>query len=125
MCNITIIAFISLFFISCSPAEILEPEEVLTLLSDNDKKPVIIDLREVSSFTIGHIAGAENIPFDRANFQKRATGYDKKSPILIYCGKGLKTEEAAELLKNSGFKDIYILQGGFESWKNKGFEISK
>ena len=113
-----------IFLISCAPAEILTPERVQELLSGNDKKTVIVDLREVTSFTSGHIRGAENIPFKPENFQERVSGYDKKAPILIYCGKGLKTEKAAELLKDSGFKDIYTLQGGFDSWKDKGYEIS-
>jgi len=124
--NITIkIMFCVILMLSCAPAKILPPEEALKFLTENDKKPLIVDLREVSSFTTGHIKGAENIPYKKENFQTRVSSYDKKSPILIYCGKGLKTAEAAQLLKESGFKSIYTLEGGFESWKNKGYEISE
>jgi len=120
-----LIFFIGILLVSCAPAKILQPEEALRFLSENDNKPVIIDLREVSSFTAGHIKGAENIPYKKDNFQLRVSSYDKKTPVLIYCGKGLKTSEAAQLLKDSGFKNIYTLKGGFESWKNKGYDISK
>lgn len=119
------IMFFMVFLLSCAPSKILPPEEALKFLSENDKKPVIIDLREVSSFATGHIKGAENIPFKKDNFLKRVSSYDRKAPILIYCGKGLKTSEAALLLKQSGFNDIYTIEGGFESWKNMGYEISE
>lgn len=119
------IMFFVILMLSCAPAEILPPEEALKFITESDKKPLIIDLREVSSYTAGHINGAENIPYKKENFQTRASLYDKKAPILIYCGKGLKTSEAAQLLKESGFKNIYTLEGGFESWKNKGYEISE
>ena len=120
------ILFFMIFILSCAPSKILPPEEALKFLSENDKKPaIIIDLREVSSFTAGHIKGAENIPFKKDNFKERVSSYDRKAPILIYCGKGLKTSEAALLLRQSGFTDIYTLEGGFESWKNMGYEISE
>jgi rhodanese-related sulfurtransferase len=120
-----VVAVLLFFLISCAPAEILKPDEAQELLSGKTEKPAIIDLREVTPFISGHIKGADNIPYNPENFQQRVSGYDKKKPVFIYCGKGLKTEEAAELLKNSGFKKIYSLEGGFESWKNEGYEISK
>jgi len=124
--NLFTISIIStvMLIISCSPAKILQPEEALKFISENHKTKIIIDIREVSSYATGHIKNAENIPYKKDNFQQRVSYYDKDAHILIYCGKGLKTSEAAELLKDSGFKNIYVIEGGFDSWKNQGYEIS-
>jgi rhodanese-related sulfurtransferase len=35
----------------------------------------------------------------------------------VYCAAGGRSENAAELLKEWGFKEIYDLEGGYNAWK--------
>jgi thiosulfate sulfurtransferase len=36
---------------------------------------------------------------------------------IIYCYKGISSQDAAHYLSSQGFKDVYSVDGGFEEWK--------
>jgi rhodanese-related sulfurtransferase len=77
----------------------------------------LIDVRTSREFSNGFIEGAKNIDYNGDSFEKQIKKLDKNNPVLVYCAAGGRSENAAELLKEWGFKEIYDLEGGYNAWK--------
>lgn len=54
---------------------------------------------------------------DKTEFQERVQSLDKNKPVYSYCLSGAGSNEAAEWLRQNGFK-AYNLSGGIAAWKN-------
>ena len=77
----------------------------------------LIDVRTSREFSNGFITGAKNIDYNGDSFEKQIKKLDKNKPVLVYCAAGGRSENAAELLKEWGFKEVYDLIGGYNGWK--------
>lgn len=77
----------------------------------------LIDVRTSREFSNGFIEGSKNIDYNGDSFEKQIKKLDKNKPVLVYCAAGGRSENAAELLKEWGFKEIYDLEGGYNAWK--------
>ena len=77
----------------------------------------LIYVRTSREFSNGFIAGAKNIDYNGDSFEKQIKKLDKNKPVLVYCAAGGRSENAAELLKEWGFKEVYDLIGGYNGWK--------
>ena len=77
----------------------------------------LIDVRTSREFSNGFIAGAKNIDYNGESFEKQMKKLDKNKPVLVYCAAGGRSENASELLKEWGFKEVYDLIGGYNGWK--------
>jgi len=83
------------------------------------KKPdaQLIDVRTKDEYNAGHIGNAKNIDFYGSDFKSNMAKLDKSKPVIVYCAKGGRSGEAASMLKEMGFKEVYDLSGGYGSWK--------
>jgi len=75
----------------------------------------IIDIRDLSSYKIGHIANA--IHLNDNNVKKFIEKTNKSLPLIIYCYHGNSSQGAAAYFQEQGFKEVYSMDGGFEAWK--------
>lgn len=64
----------------------------------------------------GSIEGAQNIDFYSADFEEQMNAMDREKPVMLYCKSGGRSGEAAALLKELGFKQVYDLNGGYDAW---------
>lgn len=113
-------------FFSCSVGEKKNPNEIAELLNSSGEDIIIIDLRDLTEYSKGHIKGAVNIPFRKETFAERISAFDNNGKTaFFYCGQGIKTGEAEAFVKRSSFKKIYIIEGGFLAWKQQGLEVVK
>lgn len=71
----------------------------------------IIDIRDESSFSYGHIPGAINIPIDEIY----NTDFSDKKELYLYCRSGKISIEIAEKLREKGIK-AYSLKDGYFGW---------
>jgi rhodanese-related sulfurtransferase len=78
------------------------------------KTRVVIDVRTPDEFAAGHIAGAQNIDVEAADFGSRIATLDPKGAYVVYCRTGRRSAIAAEQLASAGFKDI-VDAGGFDA----------
>ena len=94
-------------------------EELVTLL-DNEKKPLVLDVRSRAARADGIIPGAIPAHPDR-NASDPGT-YDRNAEIVIYCAcpNEATAAVAAKHLKAAGFKKIRPLLGGVEAWAKAG-----
>jgi NADPH-dependent 2,4-dienoyl-CoA reductase/sulfur reductase-like enzyme/rhodanese-related sulfurtransferase len=70
-----------------------------------------LDVREEDEFEFGHIKGAVNIPLSR--LRDRLEELPKDRPIYAYCRTGQRSYNAARVLMQSGFPDVYNVAGSF------------
>jgi rhodanese-related sulfurtransferase len=75
----------------------------------------LIDMRTGKEFNEYHIPSAENFPI--TNLLESGLGRNEK--ILLYSEGGIHSAQAWFLLKSNNFKNIYILRGGLDSWKDE------
>ena len=77
----------------------------------NGDQLVVVDLRDESAFTYGHIAGAINVPAAKiADFTPQ-----KGKKTVFYCRTGQISGEIVQKLREKGH-DVYELEGGYVAW---------
>ncbi|ULQ53849.1 thioredoxin domain-containing protein [Flavihumibacter fluvii] len=83
----------------------------------------ILDVRTPEEFKSGYIAGALQANwYEPKEFADRTQHLDPKKPILIYCASGVRSGEAAKMLRTKGFT-VYELTGGLNKYKKEGRAI--
>lgn len=83
-------------------------------LIDNDKTMQIIDVREPDEFAAGHIEGAKLIPVGQ--LAARIGEIDKAKPVFVYCLSGVRSKQAAWVLAQNGYSEVYNLRHGLDKW---------
>lgn len=94
----------------------LTPVQVKDML----KKPQefqFIDVREPFEYKNGHIRGFKNIPMSQLSQRQKELSPDRA--VVLTCQSGFRSKRAAKTLKRSGFKNIYHLERGVNSWEGK------
>lgn len=78
---------------------------------------VFVDVREPSEWEQGCIDDAVCWPLSKMTVGQ-IPDIDKNKDIILYCQKGIRSLQAAEIFKNNGFANVYSLSGGFEGWQS-------
>jgi rhodanese-related sulfurtransferase len=79
------------------------------------KNTHVIDVRNKEEYDIEHISGAKSIPVSEIG---RHSEWGKDDHILIVCNRGgQRSHKASEILKEKGYENVEILEGGMVSWK--------
>lgn len=76
---------------------------------------IIVDVRNQDSYEKEHISNAMNLSM--VELQQYCGKWDKNKPILVYCYRGISSRSVAQYLVEKGFKEVYSLIGGFETWR--------
>jgi chromate transporter len=83
----------------------------------NNKNAVVklVDIRSAAEYAKLHVPDAINIPVEELKAQQQS--FSKDDVIVCICNHGKeRSQQAAELLYNSGFENTYYLTGGTASW---------
>lgn len=75
-----------------------------------DKDVVLLDVRTVGEFSMGHIDGFKNIPVDE--LRERISEIEKGKPVYLICQSGLRSYIASRILEGNGY-ETYNFSGGF------------
>jgi phage shock protein E len=98
---------------SCSSSEAAE-NELISLLQDDDKKRIIVDVRTAGEFASGAIEGAINIPVDQLQTRlNELEGYDE---VIVYCRSGARSSSAKRMLDGYGYS--VVDGGGIQKMRN-------
>lgn len=85
----------------------------------------LVDVRTPQEWGTGHIDGALHIDWFDDDFKVRVAKLDKEKPVRLYCAAGGRSEEAREVMREMGFKDVKDLDGGISAWKKAGAPLVK
>jgi rhodanese-related sulfurtransferase len=84
---------------------------------DKKEHVVVVSIDERDVFKQSHIDGSINIPFDELETRMDDELKPEERIIIYEQNRQTYGYEAFEILKNNGFKNVSILRGGFEEWK--------
>jgi len=115
------------FLISCSSGNsqnVLEPKDFKAKI-DKDTAAVVVDVRTPSEFADGHLPGALNLDVRNPDFSTSIKGLDTNKTYLLYCRSGARTQKAAEIMQQAGFKNVFGMKGGFPDWEKAGYPVEK
>lgn len=78
---------------------------------------IIIDVRKPDEYKTGHIKGAINLDYLETNsFKKQILSLDPSKYYLLYCRTGVRSLNAAKVLKEKGFVNVSDLKNGISEW---------
>ncbi|MEC7278217.1 MAG: rhodanese-like domain-containing protein [Bdellovibrionota bacterium] len=87
---------------------------------DQNEELVLIDVREQGEWDEAHIEAAQFLPL--SNFQEEMKKLsDKGATIVCQCRSGKRSLNAAMMLQDEGFENLYNLEGGILAWVEAGF----
>jgi rhodanese-related sulfurtransferase len=132
-----VIAILTIGFVACKKEVKKElPKEIETI----DSKPIgvistdelkslsnsiqLVDVRTPDEYASGYIKNAINIDIKGNNFIEGAVLLNKSKPVYVYCVKGVRSQKAAETLRDAGFSQVYNYKGGFGEWTKGGNTVS-
>lgn len=79
-----------------------------------EKAVQFIDVRTPNEYTANHRKPFKNIPL--ANMKTRSSELDKEQEVVVICQSGMRSMQAAKLLKKQGFEKVTNVRGGMGSW---------
>ncbi|MFZ4816453.1 MAG: rhodanese-like domain-containing protein [Phototrophicaceae bacterium] len=80
----------------------------------------LLDVRTVEEFNSGHISNAANISLQ--TLATRLAEVPQDQPIVVYCRSGNRSAQAAQILRDAGYTEIYDL-GGILAWQSAGLPV--
>lgn len=110
---------------SHSLKHLIDKKEDLTIIDVNDKEEtdargMIQGAFNVSLGTLHYKADLE-VPEDFKDYRIQ----DRNKKVVVTCGLGLCAAIGGKLLKDMGFKDVLLLEGGVEKWVADGYKLEK
>ena len=75
----------------------------------------IIDVRGPDEFALWHLPGAENVPLEQ--IREAQAGWDRATPLRLYCAVGFRSYLAYRILVQRGFTDVRTLSGGMATFR--------
>lgn len=100
-----------------SGTQYLEPEQIAQMLVEKDPYLQLIDIRSLNEFEKFSLQGAVNIPLDNLLSPDFVETFDQDTKMNVFYGNGTtQANEAWMLLRQLGYKNIYVLRGGLNYW---------
>lgn len=90
----------------------IELKEAKSLMEDEGL--LLFDVRDKYSFDQSHMKNAINL--NNQNIDDIVKKTEHKKSILIYCYKGISSQNVAQHFCNLGFENVYSLNGGYEGF---------
>lgn len=109
---ILIIAFFTFRMMPIKGVQNISSIELKNMLTNKDKQ--FIDVRTPGEYQVNKIAAFQNIPLQQLRAQLPQLAKDKD--IVLICQSGMRSQQAAKILKKAGFQQLYNVSGGMNSW---------
>lgn len=77
---------------------------------------ILIDVRTESENLQKNIPESMIIDISQPDFAQKILSLDKDKKYLIYCASGNRSSYALSFMEQSGFQEVYELEGGIMNW---------
>lgn len=91
----------------------------------NYQDAVILDVRDDSDYTAGHLPNSKHIPSQKIEERWVELQKFKDKPIVVIYPGGIRSNHPSLVLRKNGFAQIFNLMGGIDSWKRANLPIVK
>lgn len=90
---------------------------------DKSENITLIDVRSQQELVRGKIPGSVNIPLEVLEevLDKKIINKDEK--VYLYCLSGSRSEVAAQIMDNLGYRYVYNLEHGLLEWRIRGYTL--
>jgi len=92
---------------------------------DHSEKFYLIDVREESEFSNGHLPNAIHLSKGMIEAKIENAIPEVDAEIILYCGGGYRSALAADNLQKMGYSQVISMDGGFGAWREAGYPIAK
>jgi rhodanese-related sulfurtransferase len=86
---------------------------------------LVLDVRQDSEFSAGHIPKARHIPLGQLAGRLQELEKFKGKPILVTCRSGHRSARACGMLKKAGFENVYNQEGGILAWERANLPTTR
>lgn len=91
----------------------------------NRRNAVIVDLRPAADYAGGHLPSARHLEFAELQAKIGQIAKNKASPVLLVCQNGLQSNKASRVVREAGYAEVHVLQGGLNAWQQAGMPVVK
>ncbi|MBA3536616.1 MAG: sulfurtransferase [Tatlockia sp.] len=85
----------------------------------------LIDVREDSEWTSGHIPTAIHLGKGIIERDIEKKVQDQEAQIVVYCSGGFRCALVADSLQKMGYTEVYSLETGSQGWVDAGYDLSR
>lgn len=106
---------------------ILSPAEARETIGSRAGDPgfVLLDVRTPEEFREERIKGALLVDYLSPSFRDRIAKLDRDKSYLVYCRTGHRSDEALRVMRELGFTNVSVLDGGIMKWKEAGLPTAR
>jgi sulfur-carrier protein adenylyltransferase/sulfurtransferase len=102
----------------------ISPSELRARQERGERGP-LLDVREQNEWNLFRIPGAIHVPLARvSSVAGEALAQHPESEVVVYCGRGARSAQAAETLRAQGYRAT-SLAGGIVAWVDAGGEVEE
>ena len=91
----------------------------------NQKDALVLDVREPSEYSAGHIPNARNLPAAQLKDRLKELERWKARPVIVNCRNGQRSGAATAALRQAGFAEAVRLRDGLTAWEPANLPIQK
>ena len=92
---------------------------------ERGERNVLLDVREQNEWNLFRIPNAIHLPLARVSgAANEALAQIPDSEVVVYCGRGVRSAQAVEMLRAQGYKAT-SLAGGIAAWIDAGGEVEE
>ncbi len=103
--------------------EMVSPKDVRALIAEGGRYK-LLDVRSPLEYNEVHIKGALNVPMDMVAARLDELGRTGDA-YVVGCRTGNRSAMAADMLIQSGIKDVKVLGGGMTEWQKERLPVEK
>jgi rhodanese-related sulfurtransferase len=92
---------------------------------DKGEKVCLVDVREESEFTAGHLPGAKHLGKGVIERDIETAFPEPDVELVLYCGGGFRSALAADNIQKMGYKNVISMDGGWRAWTEAGYPTEK
>ena len=97
----------------------IEPQQANALIASGALD--VVDVRETSEWSTGHLPGARHVPLGRLRASPQAEL--PRDGVIFVCAAGVRSQAAAKMAEGLGFVNLFNLTGGTRGWVNAGLPL--
>jgi len=94
----------------------IRPRQLKQYLQEQDRPPLLLDVREPWEFEICHLEDSTLIPMRDIPDALAEGLIDPEQTIAVICHHGIRSRQVGLYLQHFGYRDVINLAGGVEAW---------